>query len=82
MTTSTGQSNRPGSDRTRYRIDHSKDVQYWETASHEVEAAPSYVIFVGGMLDGRWQTIQVDPDEVDELARTLHKAKRHARSKR
>jgi hypothetical protein len=40
------------------------------------------VIFVGGMLDGRWQMIRVDPDNVDELTRRLHNAKRHARSDR
>jgi hypothetical protein len=66
-------------DRGRYRLDHSKDVKFWEAALHEIEAAPGHVIFVGNRLDGRWQTIQVDPDEVDELCRFLHAAKRHAR---
>lgn len=51
----------------------------WECASHEIQAAPGAIIFVHGWLDGRRQTIAVDPSEVDELTRRLHQAKRLAR---
>lgn len=63
------------------RLQHSVHWRGWECASHEIEAAPGYLIFVSGMLDGRRQTLAIEPDEVDELARRLHAAKRHARRK-
>jgi ribosomal protein S27AE len=45
-----------------------------------VETAPGYLIFVSATLDGRRQMLAIDPDEVDELARRLHQAKRISRS--
>ena len=63
------------------RLDHAGvDVAHYECASHEIEAAPGYPIFISGRLDGRRQTLAVDPDEVDELAKRLHQAKWHARA--
>jgi hypothetical protein len=54
----------------------------WECASHEIEAAPASAIFVRGIWGGRRQTIRIDPEEVDELARRLHQAKRYVRGGR
>lgn len=61
-----------------------QDPGWWgaECASHEVEAAPGYAIYVAGTLDGKRQTLRIDPEEVDELARRLHQAKRVSRGKR
>ncbi len=62
------------------RLTHHPAIRGYECASHEIEVAPGYQIFVSGLLDGRRQTIAVDPEEVDELTRRLHQAKRYARS--
>jgi hypothetical protein len=59
--------------------DPAVEVSAWECASHEIETAPGYRIFVTGWLDGKRQTLAIDPDEVDELARRLHAAKRVSR---
>lgn len=64
------------------RLQHEPGWWGAETAAHDVEAAPGYLIFVAGTLDGRRQTLAIDPDEVDELARRLHQAKRIARRPR
>jgi hypothetical protein len=66
-------------DTERRRLAHSWGWRGWECASHEVETAPGCAIFVSGMLEGKRQTLRVDPEEVDELARRLHAAKRVAR---
>jgi hypothetical protein len=57
------------------------DPGWWgaECASHDVETAPGFRVFVSGTVDGRRQTLAIDPDEIDELARRLHQAKRVAR---
>ena len=53
----------------------------WECAAHEIETAPGYIIYVTGWLDGKRQTIAIDPADIDELARYLHQAKRISRGK-
>jgi hypothetical protein len=75
MPSQTGQSD-------RRRLEH--DPGWWgaETASHDVEAAPGHLIFVSGMLDGRRQSIAIDENELDELIKRLHQAKRVAREGR
>ncbi len=67
-------------DTPRYPLDDAPGVKVWECASAEIQAAPACAIFVSGFWGGRRQQLRIDPDEVDELARSLHRAKRHARS--
>jgi hypothetical protein len=62
-------------------LDHDPNAVWWECASHEIITAPGSAIFVRGTWGGKRQTIHVDPDEVDELTRRLHAAKRASRRK-
>ena len=61
-----------------------QDPGWWgaETASHNIETAPGYQIFVSGMFDGRRQTHAIDESELDEFVKRLHQAKRVARQGR
>lgn len=72
---------REQSDRPRYPLEGAPDVRLWECASTEIQAAPACAIIVNGFLDGRRQQIRIDAEEVDELTRRLHQAKRHARAR-
>lgn len=51
----------------------------FECASHDIYAAPGMLVFVQGMWSGRKQTLAIDPEEIDELCKRLHQAKRYSR---
>lgn len=55
------------------------DSRGYESAAHNVYAAPGYQVALEGWSNARRQLLFIDPDEVDELCRRLHQAKRYAR---
>lgn len=52
----------------------------YESASHNIHAARGHLIALEGWTDTRHQLLFIDPDEIDELCRRLHQAKRYART--
>jgi hypothetical protein len=65
-----------------YWNDRNFDTAAYECASHDIFSAPGMLVILEGTFDAKRQRVAIDPDEIDEVARRLHQAKRYSRGKR
>jgi hypothetical protein len=67
-------SSRQGNTRPRHYPDEPSRREVTLDSGHVVTSAKGYVVMIDAMRNGRWQTIAVDPLDVDNLVSELFRA--------